>query len=119
PLGNHHQAADGLRQRRITDGEEPADIPERIFLRAHQDSVAEGKHLAGDITDASVLAAALPLPDEERILREPGRVEEKGDPARLENAADAADVLHWDGLSSHRVARGGQDDQAHPVGAYI
>ena len=77
----------------VADGDEAADVRDRVLLRAHEDAVGVGHHLAHDLRQRHVRVAGLALLDEPRVLGEAGDVEDELLVALARDRGDLADVL--------------------------
>ncbi len=59
----------------LPDGDEPADVRDRVLLRAHEHGVGLGQRLVDDVRERDVSVARVALANEPRVLGEAGDVE--------------------------------------------
>src|SRR5215211_6697173 len=89
----------------LADGDEAADVRDRVLLRAHEDAVRVEEHLAGNVRKRLVRIPFLALADEPGVLGEARDVEHELLRVLPREPGDLVDVGHGDRLAAARVVR--------------
>jgi len=97
-------------EKRIIERQKPADIAARVLLGAHCSAVGEVAEFAHDGAHRFAGATRFPLLDEERILRDPGDVEDDANPVILRHGAHFPEIAEGDRLAAGHVHRCGNGE---------